>query len=280
MMRRTQRALLLLTATSSVRVNALAASRVFNVQLPKLPSGGELQLFEGLEDAGDDDDGDSLAELFTVGGTVWPCAASLCTWLLNNPQCVQGAKVLELGSGTGVCGLYAAASGAERVLLTDYSERLLKLCANNCERNMLHGNLPGLGTTKHISYETLLWNDSPTPRGPFDLVIGSDVTYEFDENAHANLAATLDALLRMEGDAPRIVLSHQHRNRSPAHTLSQWDGDDEPLQRFLDALGSHRLQATQLVWERPDAGVAGDEVTPLDGADEISIIEVTRCSES
>ena len=76
MMRRTQRALLLLTATSSVRVNALAASRVFNVQLPKLPSGGELQLFEGLEDAGDDDDGDSLAELFTVGGTVWPCAAS------------------------------------------------------------------------------------------------------------------------------------------------------------------------------------------------------------
>ena len=55
MMMRTQRALLLLTATSSVRVNALAASRVFNVQLPKLPSGGELQLFEGLEDAGDDE---------------------------------------------------------------------------------------------------------------------------------------------------------------------------------------------------------------------------------
>ena len=134
------------------------------------------ELCEGLEDAEDNESAESLEELFSVGGTVWPCAAALCRWLSENrEQTVRGARVLELGAGTGACGLYASACGAAHVTLTDHTPRLLKLMEKNCERNTLAGNLPGLGTATTISFEGFSWNASPRPKGQFDLVIGSDV---------------------------------------------------------------------------------------------------------
>ena len=71
-----------------------------------------------------------------VGGEVWPAAAALCTWLSEHAAEIRGAHVLELGSGTGVCGLYAAALGASSVTLTDGgSDDLLELARSNVEMN-------------------------------------------------------------------------------------------------------------------------------------------------
>ena len=171
MLRRSVPTLLILAARAS---HSLSVTRIFNVAIPKLPAGGELQLCEGLDDAQDNENEDSLAELFSVGGTVWPCAAALCRWLSANCDEVNGANVLELGGGTGACGLYAAACGASQVLLTDSIPRLVKLMERNCERNVLAGNLPSISKTT-LSFERLVWNETPLPEGPFDLVIGSDV---------------------------------------------------------------------------------------------------------
>ena len=62
--------------------------------------------------------------------------------------------------------------------LTDGSRRLLGLMEANLHNSMLHGLLPGLGTSTCVDFRRLLWNDlsTPLPEGPFDLVIGSDVT--------------------------------------------------------------------------------------------------------
>ena len=46
-----------------------------------------------------------------VEDRVWASAPVLCDWLLT--QDLRGERVLELGSGTGACGLFAAARGAE-----------------------------------------------------------------------------------------------------------------------------------------------------------------------
>ena len=170
--------------------HSLSTTRIMNVAIPKLPSGGELVLCEGLDDAEDDESVESLDELFSVGGTVWPCAAALCRWLSDNrKQVVSGANVLELGGGTGACGLFAAACGAAHVTLTDSTPRLLTLMERNCERNMLVGNLPSLGKETTVSFERLVWNEDTLCGGPYDLVIGSDVRLRVIRNAARSSAA-------------------------------------------------------------------------------------------
>uniref|UniRef100_A0A7R9XNA3 Calmodulin-lysine N-methyltransferase n=1 Tax=Polyblepharides amylifera TaxID=1486889 RepID=A0A7R9XNA3_9CHLO len=54
-----------------------------------------------------------------VGGRVWGGAVLCCAVLERQRALVAGAQVLELGSGTGLCGILAAKLGASRVVLSD-----------------------------------------------------------------------------------------------------------------------------------------------------------------
>ena len=68
----------------------------------------------------------SNAELFAKGsgGIVWEAADALLRWLdvRYAPSGLKGCTVVELGAGTGVCGLACAMLGAKRVILTDLPE--------------------------------------------------------------------------------------------------------------------------------------------------------------
>ena len=54
------------------------------------------------------------------GEYVWPAGLFMCDFLKRNSELVKGKRVLELGSGTGLVGLYAAKLGASHVTLTDF----------------------------------------------------------------------------------------------------------------------------------------------------------------
>lgn len=93
----------------------------------------------------------------------WPAGLALARYLRG--RYLAGQQVLEVGSGIGVAGLGAALAGGD-VLLTDNVPAALRLAGMNARRNRLPVRLAAAD-----------WRAWPLQHR-FDLVIGSDVTYE------------------------------------------------------------------------------------------------------
>jgi hypothetical protein len=108
---------------------------------------------------------------------------------------LQGVRVLELGSGTGVCGIACALLGAD-VLLTDLEAALPLLEVN------VGSNAAAIGAAGgNVRVQALRWGEAallPDIRAaaPFDLVIGSDVVFRFCASSFRDLATSLQELLR------------------------------------------------------------------------------------
>ena len=167
--------------------------------LPPLPDGRRLAIRTGeTSEAG-------------TGGQLYPAAVELCRHLAighGRTALPGGARqVLEIGCGTGAVGLFAAALGARRVALTDGGPpAVLALARANSEANRALWGGPeedeaaaaaGAAAEEEARVEVLAysWGAAAPPelRG-FDLVVGSDVTY--DTASHAALCACLAAQAR------------------------------------------------------------------------------------
>lgn len=60
-----------------------------------------------------------------VGTRVWAVATTVCRELAAYPDIVRGKEVLEIGSGCGLTGIFAAKLGAQRVTLTDFLPKVV-----------------------------------------------------------------------------------------------------------------------------------------------------------
>ena len=139
-----------------------------------------------------------------TGGEVWPPARALCRWLDGEASELAGARVLELGSGTGICAIYAAALGASRVLLTDDDRpALLALARSNVEANARQY------PHARVDVEALEWGVTPSPPGPWDFVIGSDLAYA--ARGTTRLCETIKELLSDRCPPRGVILAHQDR---------------------------------------------------------------------
>lgn len=194
---------------------------------PGLPSGAELRL-----EASDDPVWQGA-----LGLAVWPAAPPLCRHLLRRSGgCMTGERVLELGSGTGVVGLFAAALGAEAVL-TDYQPAgprgaaVLERLRRNAEANA------ALCATAPELLE-LEWGDdeqqqAAASRGPFSLLLGSDVTYRPASHAALLAAAARVCECPEAGGArpPPLLLAHHSWGTALPSVLGLPDGPLKHLQR-------------------------------------------------
>ena len=222
---------------------------------------------------------EQVADDYVTGtaGEVWPAAVALCAWLSAHAQSVRGKRVLELGAGMGACGLFAAALGATRVLITDLayeSATYREACQANIDANR---RLFAAGA--RVEMAALSWvpaeEQAEAPAAAthaamegVDLVLVSDCT--FDQYHLDGLCALLAGLLH-HAPPPRVVLSHEHRYRGPTTGdglrgmpalrthLESWDDGDETLAIFRSVAEPLGLKLTPALWaERPIAlDVAG-----------------------
>ena len=112
-----------------------------------------------------------------TGGKTWDAAFVLAEWLEQHVHRVRRRRVLELGSGTGLVGLSAAALGAD-VTLTDVHPEVLQLHAKNIETNQASVAAAG-GSVRSLRLE---WGEAADATdalryGPFDVLLGSDILY-------------------------------------------------------------------------------------------------------
>lgn len=140
-----------------------------------------------------------------VGASVWDCALVLAHYMGGDAVGGDGwwaarRLVVELGAGTGVCGLVAAARGAPAVVLTD-EETHLPLLRENAAAAAAEG----------VTVAEYRWGAEPgdavLPGGRrADLVVASDVVY--DPAAYADVVAAFD---RVADDGALILLAFERR---------------------------------------------------------------------
>lgn len=113
----------------------------------------------------------------------WAAGQSLACFLLENPQYLEGQRVLDFGAGSGVVAIAAALGGASAVVACDTDPLAREACLLNASHN-------GVGVEVIGGLDELA--------GPVDLILAADVLYD---------RSNLDWLGRFLDCAPRVLLA-------------------------------------------------------------------------
>lgn len=114
-------------------------------------------------------------------GRIWEAGVFLASYPMAQPV-EPTRRILEIGSGMGVSGLFAAACGHE-ITLSDHAEDVLRFTRANALLN-------GMG---HVPLLEIDWRNEPTGEG-YDWIVGSEVVYH--RPSYENLIRFLDRALK------------------------------------------------------------------------------------
>ncbi len=142
----------------------------------------------------------------------WPSAPVLAHWVWARRAKLRGARVLELGAGTALAGLAAAAVGAT-VTITDRAEapQVLANARAAVTRNGLGARCAVVGLSWGRFTPALM------ALPPQDWLLGADVLYDSAE--FEPLLATVAFLLRNAPPGAAFATAYQHRSR---HASLEW----------------------------------------------------------
>jgi predicted nicotinamide N-methyase len=152
----------------------------------------------------------------------WAGGQALARYVLDNPQVVQGKRVLDVASGSGLVAIAAAKAGAASVLATDIDPNALVAIAGNAAAN---GVSVDVG---HLDMES-------AGAGGAQVVLAADVFYQRD------LAAAALAFLRAAASGGADVLAADPgRAFLPVHALHPVACYDLPVLAAIEDATSKR----------------------------------------
>ena len=97
-------------------------------------------------------------------GKIWEASILLAAYLMAQPV-MPGRRILEIGTGLGVSGLFAAACGHD-VTLSDHKKEIIRFIRANILLNELD----------HVPVMNVDWT-KPASNQLFDWIVGSEVVY-------------------------------------------------------------------------------------------------------
>ncbi len=143
-------------------------------------------------------------------GIAWGAGQALSRWILDHPELIAGKRIVDLGCGSGMCGIAAAIAGAASVLLVDIDPLAITAARMNAAVNKV------VTTAVCSSFTDLELLD-------FDVVLASDVRH-FDEQ--------IMETLRQTSSGSQLVLAAEPDRRGttlwPEETLATVEVRAEP----------------------------------------------------
>lgn len=159
---------------------------------------------------------------------VWAGGQALARWLLDHPEVVRGAEVVDFASGGGLVALAAKAAGASRV-------RALELDPLACEATRAAAARNGL--TLEVLAGDALAREAP----PCDVLVAGDVFYE---PTLARLALPWLARARQRG--ARVLLGEAFRTYAPREGVRELGRFEVPVPEHVESATVRQARVLEL----------------------------------
>jgi predicted nicotinamide N-methyase len=170
---------------------------------------------------------------FGYAGEVWDAALVFSHFIINKHNrhnfSFVGKTILELGSGTGICGLMAAIKNAKKVYLTDKEENL-DILKKNYELNK------HLITLTEVVITSLNWTkpeEYAHITDKIDMIICSDIVW--DLKLYDSIINVMDYFT--EVNTTEILLSYQYRKQTDIEFFNELKAEGKwQVERIPDSV--------------------------------------------
>ena len=157
----------------------------------------------------------------------WAGGQALARYVLDHPETVRGARILDVASGSGLVAIAAALAGAAAVEAADIDAFAAEAIALNADAN-------GVSVTPRLG--DLVGTDEG-----WDVVLAGDIFYDRD------IAGAMESWLRgLETRGARVLIGDPGRSYLPTARLAELAAYSVPVTRALEDAEIKRAKVWRL----------------------------------